>query len=280
MHVEERQRVHQHVVGGPLPGVGQRVQGGGDGPAGDDGALGRAGGAGGVDDRGRVLPRRPSGSVGGGSAGPASCTSTSTRAQGAAGPRAVRRRARRARVPARCRTGCAPSSLSPGLRVQRHGGHPGQQRRDHADGRLQRRASPIRRPGRAPADRGPPGRRRRRRVPRTSGTGRRSAGRAGRRRTVAARAGKRGDTRRTPCCRRTAVTMIPPYAAECRRNRAPARCLAHQPRASLSSRSRTSVRCGLSVAPGRWTRKPVLMGGSSGASSGTTTPEVSSPWQR
>ncbi len=52
MHVEQRQGVHEDVVGGPRPGVRDRVQGGGEGPPGEDGALGRAGGAGGVDDEG------------------------------------------------------------------------------------------------------------------------------------------------------------------------------------------------------------------------------------
>lgn len=53
VHVEQRQRVDEDVVAGPLPGVLQRVQGGGDGPARQDRALGRAGGAGGVHDQGR-----------------------------------------------------------------------------------------------------------------------------------------------------------------------------------------------------------------------------------
>jgi hypothetical protein len=52
VHVEEGEAVHEYVVTGPRPGVRKSVQGGGDGPAGDDGALGRAGGAGGVDDQG------------------------------------------------------------------------------------------------------------------------------------------------------------------------------------------------------------------------------------
>ncbi len=55
VHMEQRQPVHEDVVAGPLPDVGQRVQRGGDGPPGDDGALGRTGGPGGVDDEGGVL---------------------------------------------------------------------------------------------------------------------------------------------------------------------------------------------------------------------------------
>ena len=53
--MEQRQGVYEDVVTGPLPGVPEAVQRGGDRPAGQDGTLGRAGGAGGVDDRVGIL---------------------------------------------------------------------------------------------------------------------------------------------------------------------------------------------------------------------------------
>ena len=53
--MEERQPVGDDVVGGPLPGIGEGVEVGGDRAAGQDGALGRAGGPRGVDDQRRSL---------------------------------------------------------------------------------------------------------------------------------------------------------------------------------------------------------------------------------
>ena len=58
VHVEQRQTVHQGVLGGPLPGLRQGVEVGGDGPAADHRTLGRAGGSGGVDDHGGGLRPR------------------------------------------------------------------------------------------------------------------------------------------------------------------------------------------------------------------------------
>ncbi len=58
MHVVQRKPVHQGVVGCPLPGLGERVDVGGDGAPAHHHALGRTGGARGVDDqRGRVRRR-------------------------------------------------------------------------------------------------------------------------------------------------------------------------------------------------------------------------------
>ncbi len=77
VHMEQRQPVHEDVVAGPLPGVGERVQRRGDRPARDDGTLGRAGGAGGVDDEGGVLVAGETS----GPATPAPRTSMSTRSK-------------------------------------------------------------------------------------------------------------------------------------------------------------------------------------------------------
>ncbi len=56
--MEERQGVDEDVVGGPLPGVLQGVEGVRNGAPGEDNALGRPGRAGGVDDQGRSLVAR------------------------------------------------------------------------------------------------------------------------------------------------------------------------------------------------------------------------------
>ena len=58
VHVEQRQSVHQDVVGCPLPGLRQRVDVGGDRTSAGLHSLGRAGGAGGVHDVGRRVRRR------------------------------------------------------------------------------------------------------------------------------------------------------------------------------------------------------------------------------
>ncbi len=53
MHVEQGEAVHQGVLGGPLPGLGDGVQARGERAAGEHGTLGRPGGAAGVDDERR-----------------------------------------------------------------------------------------------------------------------------------------------------------------------------------------------------------------------------------
>ena len=58
VHVEQRKAVHEGVVGRPLPGLGERVDVGGDGPPAQHHALGRAGGAGGVHDQRGGIRRR------------------------------------------------------------------------------------------------------------------------------------------------------------------------------------------------------------------------------
>lgn len=80
VHMEQRQCVDEDVVGGPLPGVLQRVQGRGDRPPRQDGALGRAGGTRGVhDERGGF----GEGSGNDGPAGLAAAVSTSNRSSAA-----------------------------------------------------------------------------------------------------------------------------------------------------------------------------------------------------
>ena len=54
----------------------------------------------------------------------------------------------------------------------------------------------------------------------------------------------------------------------------------HQSRAVASKWSRTRATWGFPDEPGRWTRKPVLMGGSSGSCSRTSAPEASSAEHR
>ena len=65
VHVEERQPVHQHVLRGPRPGLGQHVEVGGDGCGAQHDPLGRAGGAAGVEDHGRAVRARPRPDAGG-----------------------------------------------------------------------------------------------------------------------------------------------------------------------------------------------------------------------
>ena len=61
VHVEQRQRVHQHVIGGPSPRVFQRVERARDRASRQHHALGRPGGARGVDDQRGCLPCRLAG---------------------------------------------------------------------------------------------------------------------------------------------------------------------------------------------------------------------------
>jgi hypothetical protein len=58
VHVEQRQSVHQGVVGGPLPRLGERIEVGGDRLTAQLHPFGRAGGARGVDDQRGVLRGR------------------------------------------------------------------------------------------------------------------------------------------------------------------------------------------------------------------------------
>jgi hypothetical protein len=142
--MEQRQPVHQHVVAGPLPGVGQRVQGRGERPAGDDRALGRAGGAGGVDDQGGVALGR---TVLGDDAG-------AVRVHVDA--RQLRERfrefgARGGQDQRRCAVGeDVRQFLLARLRVERHRGDPGEQGAHDTDRRLQLRGRPHGHPARVP----------------------------------------------------------------------------------------------------------------------------------
>ncbi len=110
-HMEERQPVHEHVVAGPLPGVGQRVQGRGDGAPRNDGTLRRAGGAGSVhDEGGGGVVRFGVGACGSGATG--GCPDRRLppgrrRAPSRSRVTEVRRRARRSPGTARCRPECA-----------------------------------------------------------------------------------------------------------------------------------------------------------------------------
>ena len=125
VHMEERQPVHEDVVAGPLPGVRERVEGGGDGPARDDGALGRAGGAGGVDDEGgglggaRCRATRPPCRV----PSTAASTSTSMRSNAASAGGSSAPGAASTSVGALSDTMC-PSSLSPDFGLSGTAGTP------------------------------------------------------------------------------------------------------------------------------------------------------------
>jgi hypothetical protein len=127
VHVVERKSVHQRVAGGPLPRRGQRVQVGGDRGAGQDHALGRAGGAAGVEHQSRPVRRR----LGRHGAVPCGAGDRQDRQAGVAGCR---------RVVGQDRRGAGIAQLVPafhraGVRRHRHRRYPGEQRRgDRHDG--------------------------------------------------------------------------------------------------------------------------------------------------
>lgn len=136
MHMEQRQRVDEDVVGGPLPGVLQRVQRRGERPAGEDGSLRRAGRPGGVHHQGgglRVRLGERGGHRARGRGGDVHAVQAGQRGREHVagggqhqGGRAVRDDVRELPFP--------------GFRVQRDGRHPGPQRGDHRDdGRRARR---------------------------------------------------------------------------------------------------------------------------------------------
>lgn len=77
-----------------------------------------------------------------------------------------------------------------------------------------------------------------------------------------------------PALRRSAE-MTPGTAAS-----SPGRRAGHQSRAAARSRSRTAVTGARASAPARATRKPVLIGGSSGVSNSTRAPDANSASQR
>ena len=157
MNVEQRQGVDEYVVGGPLPGVLQRVQRRGEGAARQYGALRRPGGTGGVDDeggvsagaRGTARDRRPP---------PArrrrSPSSIRSRRPGPAG---VSRPVRRRRVGVAVGDDMSQLAFAaPG--VDRYDGDPGQQRGHHPHGgpsvgvaQIAIRRAPAIRTARAPA---------------------------------------------------------------------------------------------------------------------------------
>ena len=175
VHVEERQPVGDDVVGRPLPRVGQRVEVGGDRAARQDGALGRAGGARGVDDERRVPPRRAR------ARGPRRarrgrrrCAAASASAAGSSTPGAHRI------VSGALSSTMWPSSRSPAFGLMGTAATPARSAPMTATHGLGHRAAPTRRRAARP----PPGRPRaprRRAAAHRSAHARRSAGRGGRR---------------------------------------------------------------------------------------------------